>query len=57
MRTQEEIIENYRNKYFEEFGEEITFDKAHEHLTRIVRLLKALRQLHRDAAGGIDRSR
>ena len=40
MRTEEEIIEDYRETYFEEFGEEITFDEAQEHLMRLVKFLR-----------------
>lgn len=40
MRTEEEIIEDYREGYFEEFGEKISVDEAKEQLIRLVKFLK-----------------
>ena len=39
MRTEDEIIKDFREKYYEEFGVEITYDEAQEQLARLVRFL------------------
>ena len=42
MKPDDETIENFRKVYFEEFGDEISRDEAHEKFLRLVNFVRVI---------------
>ena len=56
MKIDNEIIENFRKIYFEEFKEEISKDKAHDRFLRLVNLLRTILKKPSNKGEGIEPS-
>jgi len=52
MQLSQEAIEQFRKKYCEEFGEEISPDEASEKLLRLVNFMRVIFQSRPNKGGG-----